>query len=892
MEAMPRNTLPRVLRMIAMSIAVPLIALASMAAGIPPSFARSAASVPAKPAYPVPPYQLWPRFSTPETIDVVNLEGSGPNATLAAVTLQGAYNQQQQTHRIYTIQTPGDQTWLQRAIPKGIALHTVPVTGSGPHAALITLLTQYARDIHGVVVANPSLSATIDVATTLAGIDDAMVITPRLLPLAKAYHLPIIANLLDYHWASNSEAEAWAVSHLLSQTSKKIVIELNPSIAGDLRDYAVASRAFVFWVHITQNFQDQPLFRKILRHTPPDTPIMGYIPNESVDVAALSALGHFLNASDWLSNESVWAALPSPASLRQPAPSPIQARPNTVYIGFMVSDGDNAQYMEHRMRQLWSDGDLGKVPEGWTMPPGIIDYAPTLMEWYYRHLPANNEFVSGPSGVGYATALAGENLTEFGRITHAFLQRDHIALVDYWGVSTALTPYTRAAQMGALSFAGNLSHPYENVGGTAIFAQSSGYIDRISGVVQTIESQAAKAPNNQPLFLSPLIDAWNLSPHDVYVIAQDLAVQGAKTGTHYVFVTPGVLAQTMTAYYGHHQANLTPTSAQAVPARTYLPGAGKNLVQNPSGGPLLLTLGWSVLHPGPLSYLHPIPYHGHCALYWSSHTAGTDAVSYYPGLSPGRSYEVSAQLAGSGTVELAVWNGEKLVAGPTVHLQSQPSTVRMAVSVPAGAPTGTTGTAPYLEILKPATSPKVSVYIRRGSAVETAAASSASMFSEVANNLVENPSGAGGATSGWDLAYSGRDATLTSTAIGGNPSLAWSVNQAIGHGDWVSYYPAVQNGETYTFNVTLSGSGQADLNVWTGTENVSAPLLTLSGKPQTEALTVTIPTTAPGGQTGSAPQLQIVTPGTEDATVDIQNASVRSENLSRASKPPVASTTN
>ncbi len=872
MKDMPESgKLPHTLRMTAISVGAPLAALALMAAGGHLRRPLSPATTVAKSVYPTAPYQLWPRFSPPQVLDVVNLEGSGPNATLAAVTLQGAYNQQQRSARIYTVQSPGDQTWLRRAVAKGIAQRVVPVTGSGPHAALTALLKHYARDIHGVVVTDPRLSATVDVATTMAGIHDAMVITPSLLPLAKAYHLPVIANLQDYHWANNSEAEAWAISHLLAETSKKIVIELNPSIVGDLRDYAVASRAFTFWLHITRNFQDLPLFSKILRHTPPDTPVMGYIPNESADVAALSELGHFLNASDYLSNESVWASLTSPASLRQPAPKPIAAQPNTVYIGFMVSDGDNAQYIEHRMRQVWSDGYLGKVPEGWTMPPGIIDYAPTLMQWYYRHLPASNEFVSGPSGVGYATALTGKNLARFGRITRTFLQRDQIPLVDYWGVSSALVPYARAAGMGALSFAGGLSHPYKNVGGTTIFAQTSGYIGSVSGVVQTIASQAAKAPKNQPLFLSPLIDAWSLSPHDVYVIAQELAKQGAETGTHYVFVTPGVLAQTMKAYYGHQQAHLPTTSAQAVSARTYLPGAGKNLVQNSSGGPLLLTLGWSVLHPGQLSYLNTMTYHGHSTLYWSSQTAGTDAISYYPGLLPGRSYEVSARLAGSGTAQLAVWNGEKLMAGPTVHLRARSTILRMPVSIPAGAPTGTTGTAPYLDILKPAKSTRVSVYIYQASAVETGSASTSTTSTQ---NLVQNSSGANGLTTGWDLAYSGENATLTGSTVSGKSALKWSVNRAIGHSDWLSYYPAVKNGQTYTFSAMLSGSGQAQLNVWTGAKNVSAKLLTLSGTPQTETLTVTIPSAAAGGQTGSAPQLQIVTPGTANATVQVQNASV------------------
>jgi hypothetical protein len=820
-------------------------------------------------AYPQPPYELWTRFSEPKTIEVVNLEGSSSNAMLAAVTMQGAYNQQQRPTRIYTIQTPGDQVWLQRAIPKNIHVVTLNNTTSGPHAGLITMLQHFGKDIKGVIVADPNISASIDVATTMAGIDDAMVVMPSDLSLVESYHLPVLANLNNYGWTNNTEAESWAVTHLLSKTSKQLVIELDPTIMGDLRDYAVASKAFVFWLHIESNFADLPLFQTILKHTPPDTPIMGYIPDEAPDVAALSELGHFLNASDYLSNESIWASLPSPASLHQPPAEAVKAQPGTVYVAFMVSDGDNSQYVEHRMRQVWSDGYLGKVPEGWTMPPGMIDFAPTIMEWYYHNLPKDNDIVTGPSGIGYATAMSGQNLTEFGKITHAFLVRDDIPVVDYWGVAQALKPFAEAAHPVAISYWNPM--PYENVDGTAIYGQTSGYISSLSSLVATIETQAAKAPKNQPTFLSPLVDAWALSPHDIYVAAEELASQGAQTGTHYVFVTPGVLAKTMEDYYAHKEAKLPLYNAQAVPASNYLPGHGVNLVKNPSGGFLLLTTGWSILHPSNLSYALSLTYKGESTLYWNSATKGTDAISYYPGMQPGASYVVSADLAGSGVVDLAVWNGSEFVNSKPIHLTKNYQFVRLAVSIPSSAPSGTSGLAPYIEILKPATSAHVKVYFRNVSAIETLASTSTST---APTNLVLNPSGANGLTTGWDMAYSGEDAKLSTTTVNGAPALQWTVSSAIGHSDWVSYYPDVKDGETYTFSVTLSGSGQAELNVWSGTQNLPSKLITLSKTPVTESLTVTIPSSAPGGQAGPAPQLQVVTPGTANAVVDIQNASV------------------
>ena len=143
--------------------------------------------------------------------------------------------------------------------------------------------------------------------------------------------------------------------------------------------------------------------------------------------------------------------------------------------------------------------------------------------------------------------------------------------------------------------------------------------------------------------------------------------------------------------------------------------------------------------------------------------------------------------------------------------------------------------------------------------------------SNATTNRVLNPSGAGGSTAGWSMAYSGADATLGTTSA---PALQWTVSSAIGHSDWVSYYPAVHDGETYQFSVALSGQGTAWLNAWTGSANISGNPIHLTSTSQTAFLTITIPSGASGCQCGSAPQIQIVTPGTQNATVDIQNASV------------------
>ncbi|MFD1675597.1 GxGYxYP domain-containing protein [Alicyclobacillus fodiniaquatilis] len=675
--------------------------------------------------------QLWIKFSKPKSLIAADIQTASSDVKLAAVTLQGAYNQQQLSTRIYLSQTAQDQTWLQQAVPKDVRVTDLSVSQSDPNAVLEALLAQYGHSIKGAIVTDPSNPDTVNLATTLAGIDDAMVITPSQEALVESYGIKILHDFRDDHLTGTVATYQWAIENLLPKTTTKDLVMLSPGTTGDIRDYAVATKSFVFYLTSTDP-QQKALMDEILQHTPANTPILGYVPNENPDVAELSREGHFLNASDQLANESVWASMPSPKSFQQSQPHAVKATPNTVYVAFLASDGDNAQYIQHRMLQLWQDPNLGAVPTGWTIAPGMIDFAPTLMSFYYQHMPKNSELVSGPSGVGYATAETGANLVQFAKLSGDFMRRDDLHTVDYYGSVGSLDTYAQVSGVTGIAYNGPLVS--ENSGQTAIYGQTNGYIKTPSDLLYTIEQQATNGQIGQPLFLEPLVDTWTLTPSDELAIAQNLTLYGEKTGQKFVFLTPSELALTMKAYQNHQEEELPTYNAQAIP-------------------------GSALLKDGP-----------------------------------------PAQLTG----------------------YTPPS--------PQGP------------------------------------------------NLVSNPSGEEG-TQGWSIADGGNDSTLTSTTYEGGPALDWQIPGNLSSSDWVHYYPLVQNGKTYTFSVQVAGTGQVYMDIFNGAGDNETLPVTLSKNYQTLTWTVSIPDNAPGGQTGSAPQLQVRLPGSSSTTtVYIRNASVQLSN--------------
>lgn len=656
---------------------------------------------------------LWPRFATPGTVLVADAHGLSNDDLVTATTLQGIYNATQQSSRLYLNWRPEDDFWLTQ-IPKSV--HVVSLPPPGDQGLVAWLLQRFRSVIHGAIVTNPSNVDTVNLATTMAGLDQAVVITPSQESMVAALGIKIRYdfNTAEFTGYDKVETYQWGIQHLLPQTTTRMLFMLPGSHGGD-RDYAVATRSFTFSVTSTDTAQ-RAVFGAILGHTPANTPIMGYIPNENPDVAYLSSQGHFLNASDNLSNGSIWAAMPSPASLHESTePAPIAAKPDTVYIAFLPSDGDNVQYMEHRLAQVWQMPDLGSVPEGWSIAPGAVEYAPTLLQYFNSHLPENSELVAGPAGIGYATQLGGPDLTTFAQLTGAIMQRDDIKTIFSTEALAYLDQLAQDSGVPHISTGRPLIE--KQIGDTVAMGQSSGYVRNAHDLFCTIHQQSGTIHSGQPLFLEPMVDAWDLTPTDLLHVAQQLALAARSSGLHYVFTTPTELALTMKRYYGGQEAGLPDSNVQSMTGDEALAQhvvdppfptspvqvTGTNLVANPSGG--AGTTGW-VTFGGSVG---ATTYQDQPALHWTStSTTGDTWVRYLASVQSGQTYTFSVDVAGSGQVFLDVYTGADWQSLP-VNLTSGYQHLTWTVTVPANVTSG------QLQVRESGAAGPVSVYLRDAS---------------------------------------------------------------------------------------------------------------------------------------------------------------------------------
>ncbi len=90
---------------------------------------------------------------------------------------------------------------------------------------------------------------------------------------------------------------------------------------------------------------------------------------------------------------------------------------------------------------------------------------------------------------------------------------------------------------------------------------------------------------------------------------------------------------------------------------------------------------WQIAYGGQDSTLTSTDYEGVPVLEWQVNSAlgHSDWVSTYPPFIPGNTYQISASVAGSGTIEINAWDGNENVSGPPVTLTPNFQTITETV---------------------------------------------------------------------------------------------------------------------------------------------------------------------------------------------------------------------
>lgn len=321
----------------------------------------------------------------------------------------------------------GQYTWLQ----------SLGLNWSEP-ADKWELITKYRSELSGLIVYDPSQIHTVNLATILAKDRKALIASPTLLARLNAapYNLPVLLDLRG-QFSSKLQVYQTIYNTYWPNLDHRLLIGLNPDIhKAALREYATALGAAVIWLDPEVSAESQ-LLNSFLSSMPAGANYMGWWPEEAPGVERASTYGIATIASDWATNLTVHSGMPRTVNTKPIPPKP--ALQNKIYVAFILSDGDNLQYVEHLMRKLWSNPDRGTVPIGWTLSPAMLDAMPGALNYYWQSSTNNDNLISGPSGYGYAYPNSWPSqslLNQFVAKTEDYNERAGFRVITIWNTIT------------------------------------------------------------------------------------------------------------------------------------------------------------------------------------------------------------------------------------------------------------------------------------------------------------------------------------------------------------------------------------------------------------------------------------------------------------------------
>ncbi len=504
---------------------------------------------------------LLPAFQAPEHLDVYDIRNASYDIQLSVTTIAGLINRQQP--KVYLLSKSDDAFWLNQVFAH------IPheISAARDEAVLETLLNGYRNRVAGLITYDPGFIDSVNVATTLAGQKDCIVVSPALAETLQGppHRLPVVADLRIYQWKSRVQAYLWAESNLLKNATPDLVAGLAPKIPGALRSFLIATRTFVYWLDARNVLPDirhgwlteRSLMKRILKAFAPGTIHLGWYVNEALGVRLTSEAALPMLASDYFCNLEVWTSMQNVGAGFAPAQPEAPAQPTAMpeapalspktYVSFTMSDGDNLQYNQHRMAQLWQDPVRGTIPIGWTISPTLVRVAPALAAYYTRMATPNDELVVGPSGAGYMlpSCWPAAYLPAFLQRTGELMQAINLDVIEVLDTGLlfsqafinqnlqqefvkVLAPF---GIRGVLSGSGQTRSSWKNISGVPII-QNLGPAGSVNKAVNLVRNATSKARNSQ--FLNVYIIAWSMTPSDLKQVIQQL-------GNEYEVVTPGKL---------------------------------------------------------------------------------------------------------------------------------------------------------------------------------------------------------------------------------------------------------------------------------------------------------------------------------------------------------------
>ena len=278
----------------------------------------------------------------------------------------------------------------------------------------------------------PGMDCSVNVATSLAGLLDGIVVEQGLEKDAQAHGL---RRLFD----ARGKTQRWCFDTYKPQFNRRILCAQDPRIAL-ARDLAIAQKAFTVYG------PDEPL-RAAMQWLEPLSPILGWSGgNDEFQATRLSSIyGHVQTATNWCINLPVLMA----GSEREELPRVNRLDPQTIdfrdrrsAVSFISTDGDNVGWFEAGFfllnKEYWRSPDRGRIPFGWSCCfTQLAQLCPPAIDHALATRTDNDWFVEWGGGYYYPDLFASERpdrwnlLARYARRTRVMMEQNGTRIIGF-----------------------------------------------------------------------------------------------------------------------------------------------------------------------------------------------------------------------------------------------------------------------------------------------------------------------------------------------------------------------------------------------------------------------------------------------------------------------------
>lgn len=476
--------------------------------------------------------QALPQLATPaDTLDGLDMRKAALHPTEKAMfsSLQGLVNKSKPRIILFDEVREGNYKW-----PDNLHFKIKDWTDKW------SLLKKYQAEISGVILYDGTKSMHyLNLATTVGGIKNALPVTSTDLASLKAngFNFPVLADLTNLNYTTPSEIYQYLYDTYWSQCTKRLLVSLNTRLSAYLRDIGTASGSAFVWLDPRKK-EEADVLRKFLGDMKAGhSIIIGWWAEERSGIGIGASYGISTIPSDFYENASVYAG--SSHIIQLPVVPKKPKLENKIYLAIFLSDGDNIQYDQHAMSNLWDNKSRGVVPINWTVSPGLADLGPGLLNYYYATATANDFFASGPSGLGYAliydalnkkwNMTKDEHIDAYTKLSQQYLEKSGLRVITIWDeineqqmetyatncrylYGTTLEDWERSAPLQTKIKQNKL----------AFIPNHPGYAGNINDIYVRWEKKIKDYDGTKPLFLAAQGVSWKMGPENIVLLKEKL----------------------------------------------------------------------------------------------------------------------------------------------------------------------------------------------------------------------------------------------------------------------------------------------------------------------------------------------------------------------------------